>query len=128
MYSITVTLGTLGDSTLTLYDTSGTITLEFNDDYTVTFASQIVWAAHTTGTYYVAVAGYLSETGGYSLNVSIWSGPVPTLDAAIEYANVLTAVSAMMVDNSVVSALFALLIPSTRRRSTALAAPSAPTI
>ena len=107
-YSITVELVTLQDSELTLYDTDGTAELDYNDDYADTTASQIVWAAPTTDTYYVAVAGFADdEMGSYSLNLATWVGEVPqpspraTPAQAAELDTVQFAMDTMMVDRAV---------------------------
>lgn len=65
-YVIKTTLADLDDSILELYDTDGVTDLRYNDDYDG-LASQIWWTAATSGTYYIAVSGYSSSAGGYSL-------------------------------------------------------------
>ena len=78
-YSITVTLRTLDDSTLTLYDTDGTTVLGFSDDYAITAASRITWVAPTSDTYYASVAGFNRfDFGSYALTLGIWVGFLPT--------------------------------------------------
>ena len=78
-YAITVDLGALFDSELTLYDTDGETELAYNDDYGDTAGSRIVWVAPTTGAYYVEVIGFgFDETGSYTISLAAWSGPVPT--------------------------------------------------
>jgi len=67
-YVFTVQLGTLSDSVLYLYNRTGTAVLVSNDDYGDTSASQIIWTAATSGTYYLVVAGYGNiAKGTYSL-------------------------------------------------------------
>jgi hypothetical protein len=68
-YDIEVTLGTLQDSVLDLYDTDG-IWLDGNDDYGDSTASRLIWMAPTTGTYYVEVTSFGSGTGTYTLTVA----------------------------------------------------------
>jgi len=71
-YVFTVTLGTLRDSVLRLYDATGKKQLAFNDDYSGKLASQITWTAKTSGTYYLAVAGYGNRcTGTYALGAQM---------------------------------------------------------
>ena len=78
-YSMTVTLRTLDDSTLTLYDTDGTTVLGFSDDYGATAASRIAWVATTSDRYYVSVAGFNRfDFGSYALTLGVWVGFVPT--------------------------------------------------
>ena len=63
-YQLDVTLGTLEDSVLDLYDADGTW-LDSNDDYGETTASRLLWDAPGTGTYYVQVASFDTGTGTY---------------------------------------------------------------
>ena len=78
-YSITVTLKTLDDSTLTDYDTDGTTVLGFSDDYGATTASRIAWVAPTSDRYYVSVAGFNRfDFGSYGVTLGIWVGFLPT--------------------------------------------------
>ena len=67
-YQIDVELGTLGDSTLALFD-SDEWELAYNDDHGDSFASRIVWPALSSGEYYVVVAGF--GTGSYTLTVAV---------------------------------------------------------
>ncbi|MDE0653359.1 MAG: PPC domain-containing protein [bacterium] len=53
-YRIEVTLGSLGDSLVSLYDADGW-ELAFNDDHGDSLASLITWVAPESGSYYVAV-------------------------------------------------------------------------
>ena len=68
-YQLDVTLGTLEDSVLDLYDADGTW-LDSNDDYGETTASRLVWDAPGTGTYYVQVTSFGTGTGTYTLTIS----------------------------------------------------------
>ena len=68
-YQLDVTLGTLQDSVLDVYDADGTW-LDGNDDYGESTASRLVWAAPGTGTYYVQVASFDTGTGTYTLTIS----------------------------------------------------------
>ena len=68
LYQIDVALGTLGDSVLALYDATET-QLGYNDDYEGSSASQLLWAAPSSGTYYVEVGSYGDGTGSYTLTV-----------------------------------------------------------
>ncbi len=68
VYQIDVSLGTLDDSVLTLYDADGWI-LADNDDYGDTLASRIVWEVTVSGEYYIEVSGY--GTGSYTLTISL---------------------------------------------------------
>lgn len=71
LYTIETTLGTLGDSTLTLYDTDGTTQLEFDDDSGVGVrASKILWTSPATGTYFVKVDNFNEELGTYVLGIA----------------------------------------------------------
>ncbi len=72
-YQVDVTLGTLGDSLLALYDAGGW-QLAFNDDHGDSLASRIFWRAAGAGDYYVAVGGYAS--GSYTLTIT----EVPNVD------------------------------------------------
>ena len=71
-YDLATALGSLTDSTLTLYDTDGFTELAFNDDYG-SLASRIFWTAPATGTYFLEVEPFGSEepTGSYSLAISL---------------------------------------------------------
>ena len=68
-YQLDVTLGTLQDSVLDVYDADGTW-LDGNDDYGESTASRLVWDAPGTGTYYVQVASFDTGTGTYTLTIS----------------------------------------------------------
>ncbi|MFV2068545.1 MAG: GEVED domain-containing protein, partial [Pirellulales bacterium] len=70
-YTFETTLGTLADSTLTLFDTNGTTELDFDDDGGAGLASKIVWTAPANGTYYVQVDNYSTQTGTYTLDLSV---------------------------------------------------------
>lgn len=70
-------LGSLGDSTLTLYDVDGVSQLAFNDDFG-SLASRVDYCFPGAGTYYYAVRSYAgSGTGTYTLQVrSLVTGSV----------------------------------------------------
>jgi len=67
----TSTTGTpIGDPTLTLRDAAGT-SLAFNDDGGPGLYSVISFTAASSGTYFLDVAGFGSNAGGYSVSASI---------------------------------------------------------
>ena len=68
-YRIEVDLGTLNDSVMTLYD-SDSGELAFDDDGGESWGSRITWTAAEPGTHYVAVAGWGSDTGSYTLTIT----------------------------------------------------------
>ena len=68
-YQLDVTLGTLEDSVLDLYNANGTW-LDGNDDYAFSTASRLYWTAPGTDTYYVQVTSYDYGTGTYTLTVA----------------------------------------------------------
>ena len=69
-YVMVVSLGTLTDSALGLYDSTGA-ELDWNDDYGDTMGSRIEWTAPTTGEYFLAVEGFDADsTGTYTLTVT----------------------------------------------------------
>ena len=68
-YRITVSLVTLNDSVLTIYDSEGR-EVAYNDDYGGGSASRIIWEAPATGDYYVEVSAFDSATGSYTLTVA----------------------------------------------------------
>ena len=70
LYQIDVGLGTLGDSWLRLRDADGW-ELAYNDDHGNTRASRIVWTAPDSGEYYAAVGGFGTDTGTYTLTVTV---------------------------------------------------------
>lgn len=70
-YQVDVELGTLSDSTATLYGPDGEW-LSFNDDRPESLASRIVWRARSSGSHYVQVAGLAgTDTGSYTLTVIV---------------------------------------------------------
>ncbi len=73
-YIVDVLLNSLSDSTLTLYGTNGTTQLAFDDDGGPGLASQIVWDAPASGTYFLKVAGYSTRVGSYGLDIDVSSG------------------------------------------------------
>ncbi len=72
-YTFTTQLDTLDDSVLYLFDRDGARQLAYNDDVrSGDLSSNIGWTASSSGTYYLAVAGYGDYySGTYSLNVQI---------------------------------------------------------
>ncbi len=68
-YDLDLTLGTLQDSVLDLYDADG-IWLDGNDDYGDSTASRLIWLAPSTGTYYVEVTSFGDGTGTYTLTIA----------------------------------------------------------
>ena len=69
-YVIVVSLGTLTDSALGLFDSTG-FEVDWNDDYGDTMGSRIEWTAPTTGEYFLAVEGFDADsTGTYTLTVT----------------------------------------------------------
>lgn len=68
-YQLDVTLGTLQDSIVDIFDTDGTW-LDGNDDYGNSTASRLIWNAPSTGTYYIQVTSFYADTGTYTLTVA----------------------------------------------------------
>lgn len=60
----TFNLGASGDTYLYLYGTDGTTLLASNDDYAGRLASQVIWTAPASGTYYALVKHWNPNTGG----------------------------------------------------------------
>lgn len=69
-YQIDVTLGTLEDSVVELFDAAGRW-LDGNDDYGSTLASRIVWTAPSSGTYYLQVRGHGWQIGSYTVLIDV---------------------------------------------------------
>ena len=69
-YQLDVTLGTLQDSVLDIFDADGTW-LDGNDDYGNSTASRLIWNAPSTGTYYIQVTSFYASTGTYTLTIAI---------------------------------------------------------
>ena len=67
-YQIDVTLGTLDNSVVKLYDEDGAL-LDSNDDYEGTLASRLYWEAPSNFELYIAVEGH--GTGTYTLTGTI---------------------------------------------------------
>lgn len=69
-YSISVSLDTLFDSQVSLWDAGGKLVV-YNDDFGNSFASRIEWTAPDAGSYFISVenADYVS-TGSYGLFIS----------------------------------------------------------
>ena len=72
-YVIDVTLGTLTDSVLVLYDTDGLTELDWNDDYGESLASRLYWTAPAAGEYYLAVQSVEGDAGDFAISVSVGS-------------------------------------------------------
>jgi hypothetical protein len=68
-FAITTVLGSLPDSTLTLYGPDANTQLAFDDDGGPGLASRIDWVAPADGVYYVAINGYGTATGSFQLQV-----------------------------------------------------------
>ena len=68
LYEIEVTLGTLSDSIVSVYDSDG-FDLAWNDDYQDSLASRVEWRAPLTGDFYIEVSGY--GEGSYTLAVEV---------------------------------------------------------
>ena len=68
LYQIDVTLGTLGHSEVSLFDTGETES-GFNYYYSDTSAHRILWVAPNWGRYYVQVASWGANAGSYTLTV-----------------------------------------------------------
>jgi hypothetical protein len=81
-YRFTTILGTLPDSTLTLYGLDGTTELAFNDDFGMSFASRIIFTASSSGTHYLKVRGLsFFDIGTYALEViDLSAGGVTGID------------------------------------------------
>ena len=63
-------IGGSTDVTATLYDTDGTTSLEFDDDDGGSLMFLIDYSIQSAGTYYIRVAGFSTNIGPYTLNVS----------------------------------------------------------
>ncbi len=83
-------LGSLSDSTLTLYDTDGTTQLVFNDDGGPGLASsRIVFTLQAAGTYFLEVrASGNSQTGSYTLQLRNVLGSIVGRDVIIGGGNI----------------------------------------
>jgi hypothetical protein len=64
------------DTSLVLYDTDGTTVLAFDDDGGPGLASRLTWTAPSQGTYFLAVRGFDTQTGAYSVTMS--DNAIPT--------------------------------------------------
>jgi subtilisin family serine protease len=70
-YAFNVSLESLTDSTLTLYDQDGTTQLAFNDNFASEMGSLIVWNATIDQTVYLRVAGATAtDLGSYSIQAT----------------------------------------------------------
>ena len=65
-YQVDVSLGSLEDSVLTIYDADGW-EVAYNDDYGSRSASRIEWEVPATEFYYIEVSGFGLATGSYTL-------------------------------------------------------------
>ena len=71
VYEIEVTLDTLSDSVLSIYDMDGESELATNDDYGGSLSSYIEWTCPRTGGYPIDVHGFSeSQTGTFALQVT----------------------------------------------------------
>ena len=68
-YAIETSLGTNGDTVLTLYGPDGSFIAEDDDGGREEYASRIEWTDPASGDYYVAVRGY-DSTGTYWLTIT----------------------------------------------------------
>ena len=97
LYQIDVTLGTLEDSLLALYDTDHTL-LALNDSYSGSLASRIFWKAPSSGRYYIAVASWGGYTGSYTL-------AVVASDIVDDYADTIGEATSVKVGGAVLGAV-----------------------
>ncbi len=70
LYELDITLGTLADYVLDIYDADGT-RLAIHNAYGDEGQDRLIWSAPGTGTYYVQVTSFLADTGTYTLTISI---------------------------------------------------------
>lgn len=70
VYQVNVSLETLSDSEVALYDPDGNL-LASNDDYEDSFASRLYWKADRTRPLHIAVSGYGYRIGSYILTVAL---------------------------------------------------------
>ena len=78
LYQIDVALGTLDDSVVALFDSNET-ELAWNDDYESSQASRVFWEAPSSGSYYIQVFSWDSDTsyiweddtGSYTLTIVV---------------------------------------------------------
>jgi len=98
-YTITTSnLSTYADTTLDLYNSSMSW-LAYNDDYSTGYASQIVWTAPSSGTYYIDAAelGVSTLVSGqatnYTISITAQAAP-PQPDLAMASMSVPTSVAA----------------------------------
>ena len=68
-YQISVDLASLSDSVLEVYSPDGVTKIAENDDGGTGTASYLEWTAPGTGVYRLAVRGYGSDTGSYTITV-----------------------------------------------------------
>jgi Ig-like domain from next to BRCA1 gene/Concanavalin A-like lectin/glucanases superfamily/Bacterial pre-peptidase C-terminal domain len=97
----TMNLGLSADTMLDLYASDGTTILQSNDDTTDSIASEIVWNAPATGTYYVRVRNWNPNTvgcgTGYDLQMSngitVTPSPMPVAPTSTPVAPTSTPVA-----------------------------------
>jgi hypothetical protein len=69
-YEIETSLGSLRDTTLSLYESNASTRLHFNDDALGSYASRIVWTAPRSGVFYVKAAAYAGhQIGRYAVRI-----------------------------------------------------------
>ncbi len=68
-YEITTILGSLSDSTLTLYDTNGFTEIDFDDDGGPGLASRIAFEPTASGEYFIKVDNFSTQAGSYDLSI-----------------------------------------------------------
>lgn len=82
------TEGSEFDTVLTVYDTDGTTQVAFDDDGGSGSTSLLVFTPTVSGTYFVAVAGYSSNTGFFQLVIEPNPPPQIALGAIQAYSQV----------------------------------------
>ncbi len=95
LYQIDVTLGTLDNSVVTLYDADKT-ELAFNPVYKLTGSttSRISWMAPSSGRYHVEIASWSGDTGSYTLTLG-------TSDLVDDHADTVAQATSVMVDKAI---------------------------
>ncbi len=84
-YTLEVTLGTLADSLMGMYDPVADEFPEINDDFGESLASRIVWMAPRTGMFFVDVENPdLQSLGTYTLSITPGGEVEPTPTPAVE--------------------------------------------
>jgi hypothetical protein len=98
----TLNNGATPDTVMALFDATGTTALVFNDDHGVSKGSALVYAAATTGDYFLAITGFRqggnqsdisyyenashSQAGAYILTVSVVPEPASMLALGVGLA------------------------------------------